>query len=182
MQGEFVDWSQLMRIGRETLEANDEFIFFIEDDVIIEKSSTCWLVAMIDAMHKDPKLSLLGSAIDKSDFIDPETLASELGRSLTEDEMAIIKAHSPERCQTFELGEELMSAHNVAGRLFCLRLSAMADDLANVDSRMDARLRSEGWKTAVSNSVRHRHMSLQNYYDYPGYYKDRNKHVEHLEH
>lgn len=182
MRNALVDWEQLRRIGHDSLDANDEFLFFIEDDVVIEKSDTCWLASMARVMHSDPKLAFLGSAIDKSDFIDPEALSKEVGRSLTKQEMAIIKAYSPERRQAFEPGQEIMSNHNVPGRLFCLRLSAATEDIVNVDSKMDSKLRSMGWKTAVTNTVVHRHMSLQNYYDYPAYYEKRNKHIENLDH
>lgn len=180
MTSDLVDWTAIMRIAMETLTVSDEFLFYIEDDVVIEKSCSCWIARMVELMRDEPKLALLGSAIDKSDFLDPEDLAADLKRPLNADELAKIKAHSPERMQSFKPGQRLFTAHNVPGRLFCLRVSAMTHDLPNTDIRIDKRLKAQGWATAVLTTVRHRHMSLLNYYDYPSYYIQRQRHIDNL--
>lgn len=180
LTNEFVDWPRLAHEVRASLHPLDEFLFFIESDVIIERDVTCWIAKMISAMRDDQKLAFIGAAIDKTDFIDPEALAAELGRPLTEPELSIIKARSPERDQRFASGQRLFTGHNVPGRFFGIRVAAISDHLPAGDAQMDAKLRAEGWTTGILRDVRHRHMSLQNYYDYPEYYGKRELHVSRL--
>lgn len=162
-------------IGRGLLE--DEFFFFIEDDVVIEPDSRCWIHKMLDAFRADDKLAMVGSAIDPSDFINPKELSAELGRKLTSAELRMIKANSPERKQHFENGQLPGERQNPAGRLRGFRRAAISYEVVNNDGLMNAALLRQGWRTTTLESVRHRHMSLQVFYDYPDYYERREAHV-----
>lgn len=175
--GPALDWEACVKAVREGLEPGDKYHFFIEDDVVIEPSDTCWMSQMVQALDQEPKLALVGSAIDKRDFIDPEALEAELGRALTAEERSAIKANSPERNQVIEPGQTFFQGHTVAGRFVGVRLEAITDDSPLIDARLDRALRDRGWITGILPSVRHRHMSLLNYYDYPVYYQHREEHL-----
>ena len=174
---ETVDYVKLLRSARALGLRDREFFFWIEDDVVIEPDSRCWIEKMRAAFRADDRLAMVGSAIDKSDFIDPEALREALGRDLTPEELAEIKAPSPERHQQFENGEMVGRTHGVAGRFMGLRSAAITDDIVNLDYLMNISLRKAGWTTRVLADVRHRHLSLQNYYDYPDYTARRDLHI-----
>ncbi len=176
--GPLVDWKAVERAVFAMLDPGEPFAFFLESDVVIETTDGCWLAEMAGALTAHPDLARVGSAIDKSDFIDPASLERDLGRPLTLAERQIIKAASPERHQSFAPGQTLFTGHNVAGRFFGMRIAAATRDLPRIDSLMDAVLRDRGWTTAILSTVRHRHLSLQNYYDYPEYAEKRERHVE----
>lgn len=178
--GEQLDWLGLIKVVQGMLGPQDEFAFLIEDDVVIEPTDECWMQAMVDAMRADPQLAMVGSVIDQSDFISPEALSQDLGRPLTEVEENVIKAGSPERLQRFDEQDALFSGHNVAGRLFGIRLAALSEETPLLDARTDRALRARGWKTASLTKVKHRHMSLLNYYDYPEYYTRREGYISNL--
>lgn len=174
----FVDLVKILRAATERGLRDREFFFWLEEDVVIERDDRCWIDKMLAAFRSDPRLAMVGSAIDKSDFIDPEALAAQLGRALTDEERAVIKAASPERQQEFRDGTMQGRIHNVAGRIQGLRTEAITEEVINVDARMDAALRQRGWTTRTLEEVRHRHLSLQNYYDYQDYYGRRDLHVQ----
>lgn len=174
---EYVDHLEILRMATERHLLDHDFVFWFEEDVVIESDERCWIEKMIAAFHEDTRLAMVGSAIDKTDFISPERLSAQMGRALTDEELAMIKASSPERLQRFENGEMVGRVHNVPGRFLGLRTAAITEDVINVDSRMDAAVRARGWTTRTLPTVRHRHMSLQNYYDYPDYYVRRDVHV-----
>lgn len=156
---------------------DDEFFFWMEDDVVIEPDSRCWIDKMLDAFRADDQLAMVGSAIDPSDFIHPEELSAELGRKLTSAELQMIKANSPERHQRFENGRLPGEHQNPAGRLRGFRRAAISLEVVNNDRLMNAALLKQGWHTTTLENVRHRHMSLRVFYDYPDYYERREAHL-----
>lgn len=170
------DWSAFAQTMCDSVEREDEFVFRLDDDVVIEPSETCWIGSMVAAMRADPKLAMVGSAIDKRDFIDPGALAVDLGRALTAEERQMIKSDSPERKQKFAPNQGLFTGHNVAGRFLGLRIAALAGGVPILDSLLDKALKERGWKTGTLAAIRHRHLSLVNYYDYRGHHKLRNEH------
>lgn len=162
------------RKASELLRADDDFAFVIEDDVVIEPEPTCWMSRMVREFRADETLAMIGSAVDKGDFIDPARLKAQLGRDLTPAERAAIKLGSPERRQTFAKSGVLSRGCNVAGRLIGLRVEAMlSTSIRMLDHALDENLREAGWGTGTLPTVRHRHLSLQNYYDYPAYAAER---------
>lgn len=174
---EHVDYPSILAAAMARGLGEKEFFYFLENDVVIEKADRCWIDRMQAAFRADPGLAMVGSAIDTSDFIDPEVLAAQMGRPLDEHELEVIKARSPERGQRFENGTMVGTVHNVPGRFLGLRTKAITEGVLNVDWLMDAALRQRGWKTRILHDVRHRHLSLLNYYDYFDYYQRRETHV-----
>ena len=174
---ETVAYVKLFRMASARGLRDGEVFFWLEDDVVIEADSRCWIAKMLAAFGADDRLAMAGSAIDKSDFIDPGALQAVLGRDLTAAELTVIKAASPERHQEFENGEMVGRTHGVAGRFMGLRSAAITEDVINLDYLMNRALHAAGWTTRVLPDVRHRHMSLQNYYDYPDYMVRRDRHM-----
>ena len=150
-----------------------DMFFFIENDVVIEEQDTCWMQRMKIKMDNDPTLAMLGSKIDKSDFIDPERLEKRLLRKLTPEEAEQIKLNSPERTMADIGPNSIESPFNPPGRLLALRTKAVRSHLGNVmqfsDGKMHQKFINNGWKTGIYGGVVHRHLSLQNYFDYSEY-------------
>lgn len=156
------------------LETVGEYFYSVESDVIIREEDTCWAARMRAVMQANPRLAMLGSAVDTSDFIDPEALEAHLGRAMNTEEKKQLKLTSPER--TMEpIGADEVSApwFNPPGRLLALRTDAMQAHVTkweeSSDYQMDLILKANGWETGIYGGVIHRHLSLCNYYDYPAY-------------
>lgn len=153
-----------------------EVFFYIESDVVIKRSKECWAEKMLSVMQSDPLMAMLGSMIDKSDFIDPKAIELRLNRNLTEGEKEYIKLSSPERNLKKVGPDNVVSPFNPPGRLLALRTKAVKEHLENVmqwnDHQMHHILRRNGWKTGIYGGVVHRHLSLCNYFDYPDYSMD----------
>jgi len=136
-----------------------EFFVFIESDV--EVLTDDWLGVMWRRMRQQPKLGMLGSAIDAGDFVDPafgRSIEPDMPQPQFED---MIKARSPER-----RAEPLP---NPPGRLLMLRTATLDTVAVNRDSIWARNMREAGWEVDVAAEVRHRHLSLLNFYDYPAY-------------
>ncbi|MEA3189142.1 MAG: hypothetical protein QOD99_2972, partial [Chthoniobacter sp.] len=114
----------LLRENRDLL---GEYFASIESDVMVLPQDPCWLTRFVGLMEKTPKLAMLGSFLDKSDFIEPET-ARRLAPNASAEQIAFLtKANSPER--TLESrGEDLVLLpathwpHNPPGRLLIRRV------------------------------------------------------------
>lgn len=150
-----------------------EIFFFVESDVVVQKETTCWAQRMMSVMARDPSLAMLGSKIDKSDFIVPAELEVRIKRALAPEEKQQMKLLSPERNMP-DIGPDSVAApFNPPGRLLALRTKAVRDHLGNVmqwrDVQMHHILRKNGWITGIYGGVVHRHLSLCNYFDYPEY-------------
>ena len=144
------------------------YFAFVESDVIIEQSPRCWVETMLEIMERNPKLAMLGSQIDKSDFVDPEKVSAELGQPIDGKLENILKARSPERRSYVGPGT-LGSPHSPAGRLQMLRSEAVAEVGFDADYALYRKLKDKGYDTLITGDVVHRHLSLLNYYDYPDY-------------
>ncbi|QGM44702.1 glycosyltransferase family 2 protein [Methylocystis heyeri] len=153
------------------LESWGPYFAYIESDVVVEDAEPCWLERMTSLMESNPRLGMLGSAIDKRDFLEPAAV-----EHLREDRdeahwRALIKADSPERGQDVSSaeGKPLFRPHNPAGRLLMLRSEAIKEVGVAQDSVLDRLMREAGYETAVATKVRHRHLSLVQLFDYPDY-------------
>ena len=157
----------------ERLEEVGEFFFSLESDVIIAPEETCWTQRMLGVMKSNRKLAMLGSMIDKSDFIDPDVLQARLGRGLTTNERKSLKLESPERTMADIGPYDVESPFNPPGRLLALRTDAVQTHLSkwehSSDHQMHIILKNNGWETGIYGGVVHRHLSLCNYFDYPQY-------------
>lgn len=150
-----------------------EVFYYLDADVIVLDSGRCWLEAMARVMDEKPRMAMLGSKIDKSDFVDQPALERRLGRALTGIERKQIKFRSPERNLPDIGPSEVASPFNPPGRLLALRTDPIHDLLGTVmrynDGRMHEILLQHGWETGIYGGVVHRHLSLCNYFDYPEY-------------
>ncbi len=144
---------------------------YVESDVVVEATTPCWLSRMTALMEANTALAMLGSAIDRADFVDPDGFAHLRGDMSESRWRASVKADSPERAQDTASanGATLFRPHSPAGRLLMLRTQAIAEVGLTSDSQLDRRLRQRGYDTAIAADVRHRHLSLMNLFDYPAY-------------
>ncbi len=153
-----------------------DVFFFVESDVVIQQEQTCWAQRMMDIMKGNPSIAMLGSQVDKSDFINPTHLEKRLQRKLTDEENMLIKLSSPERTMSNIGPDKIESPFNPPGRLLALRTKPLREHLGNVmrwrDGQMHNILRRHGWDTGIYGGVIHRHMSLCNYFDYHDYSMD----------
>jgi hypothetical protein len=149
----------------------DHFISYIESDVIVENGSPCWLEQMVSIMQANSNIAMLGSSIDKDDFVDPEQVRH---LRLDADDArwrARLKCDSPERLQVPQPDHhgDTFKPHNPAGRMLVLRTSAIREVGIAEDAALSAKLEAAGYETAIATRVRHRHLSLLHIYDYPTY-------------
>lgn len=154
------------------VDAEDEVIGYIESDVVIEAGPyPCWLARMETLLRADKGLAMLGSAIVKDDFVSLETARRLLPGADETVLRELIYAGDPEcRQDVAEAdGEPVFSPHNPAGRLLLLRSAALREFGPATDSDMHERLLELGWTSGISTEIRHRHLSLLNIFDYPGY-------------
>jgi len=150
-----------------------EVFFSVESDVVIREEPTCWAGRMLGVMARDPRLAMLGSAVDKTDFPALEPVEASLGRELSLGERKQLKLTSPERMMPQIGPDEVASPFNPPGRLLALRTAAIAAHVVSweqsTDIQMHRILRENGWTTGIYGGVIHRHLSLCNFFDYPAY-------------
>jgi hypothetical protein len=144
-----------------------EFFAFVECDVIVCDSEEGWLAPMVRLMQKDPQLWMLGSAIDKTDFVDPE-FAKTVDPELSGQEREfLIKAHSPKR-QPAQRSKELAEPHNPPMRLLLPRTELLKRVVIRSDYEIYLEVKRLGYKAKIATKVVRRHLSLPNLFDYPG--------------
>ena len=117
-----------------------------------------------------PRLAMLGSVIDKRDFVDLDA-ARRLEPQAGNDQLFdMIKWRSPERAQDPSVAPApIFSPHNPAGRLLMLRTKALIEVGAGTDGELHQKFIDAGYETGIATTVRHRHLSLLHIYDYPRY-------------
>ena len=159
------------RVGwmiRQHREGLGEFFGFVESDVIVLDSEEGWLSTMLRLMKANPKLYMLGSRALISDFVDRD-YAHKLEPEMSEEQLEfLIKAHSPER-QPIETQEELIEPHNPPGRLLLFRTDILSKVPIKGDYQIYASLKEIGLEAKIATAVKHRHLSLLNFYDYFDY-------------
>jgi hypothetical protein len=136
--------------------------FRIESDVEILTDK--WMDIMLEYFTED--YAFMGSAIDRSDFINPSTIKD------TKENRFLTKWTSGERKRKIE-GEGVLDMIP-AGRLTLNRTELLFPALANNkemynDTTFGKFIRKKGYKAGIVKEVRHRHLSLLNYYDYSDY-------------
>lgn len=148
-----------------------EYFVFIESDVAVFETEPCWLGRMAAHMEADPALGMLGSYIDGRDFVDADH-ARRIAPHLDEAQRdGLIKAHSPERGLPFAPppGEPIVDPFNPPGRLMMLRTRLFDSIQFGPDAILYQRTKAAGYRAGIATDVRHRHLSLLNFYDYPDY-------------
>jgi len=157
--------SKLFRRYRASL---GRYFGFVESDVMVEKADPCWLSRFVSLMDADPDLQMVGSYIDTSDFVDPD-FARELAPDLSEDQRSfLIKEHSPERFIP-RSDEPLIEPFNPPGRLVLLRTEMIDKIGLGRDCEIYKSIKNAGLKAGIATGVRHRHLSLLNFFDHPDY-------------
>ncbi|WOJ89496.1 glycosyltransferase [Methylocapsa polymorpha] len=147
-----------------------DYFACIESDVVIFDTTPCWLSQLCALMDENPRLALLGSYIDTSDFIDPETARNIAPQMPEERRAALIKAQSPERCLPVNPPNELIiEPFNPPGRLVMLRTQLLDIIPSGPDHFIYKAVKEAGLQAGISTKVRHRHLSLLNFFDYPEY-------------
>jgi GT2 family glycosyltransferase len=82
------DWDWVEPFFERELAGVGDVFFYMESDVVIAPAADCWVGRMLRVMERDPRLAMLGSRIDKSDFIDPAAVEARWRRPLTAGELA----------------------------------------------------------------------------------------------
>lgn len=145
-----------------------EFFGFVECDVVVRDSAEGWLAPMLRFLRADPDLWMLGSLIDKSDFVDPK-FARTVDAALTDEQVSfLVKAQSPER-QVVDASVSLVEPHNPPMRLLVLRTRLLEHVVIRSDFEIYNDVKRFGYKAKIATGVVHRHLSLLNLFDYPGY-------------
>jgi GT2 family glycosyltransferase len=145
------------------------YTVLIDGDVVVERAEPDWLTQMLLAMEADPRLGVLGSAIDRSDFVSPDWARARAG-SMPEAQVAqLIKAHSPERRPIPETAD-VVDPFPPAGRLLVIRTDVIDRvGLPIGNHRLCNAVREAGYRVGILPTVRHRHLSLLNFFDYQDY-------------
>lgn len=155
---------------------------YLESDCVILCESGCWLAEMKSVMDSQPKLAMLGSLIDPTDFVSEDKAIALTGGD-KESSNFLSKLHSPERAfiQDSPMEDEALgyipigkdsAISNPPGRLMMLRTSLMQQVGLKLDVKLARYFTEQGFSTGISAKVRHRHLSLMNIYDYWDYSAD----------
>ena len=146
-----------------------EYFAFVESDIVVEGGEPCWLQRLVEIMARRPRLGMLGSLIDTSDFIDPAAAARLQPEMDEKRRNAFIKGSSPERRIHEVPKQEVISPWNPAGRLLLVRTETLDRVAIDRDSKWHENMKREGYETGLATTVVHRHLSLLNFYDYIDY-------------
>jgi hypothetical protein len=164
----------------ERLPAIVPYFAHVETDVIVEGTEPCWLSRLAALMDANPRLAMLGAAIDERDFVSLDE-ARRVEPQADEDRLKnLIKFASPERGQDLfaAAGSPVISPYNPPGRILLVRTSALAEVGAADDGGLHAKFIEAGYETGIARTVRHRHLSLLHIYDHPQYdYDQRDAYV-----
>ena len=147
-----------------------DYMVIADADVTVDNGQPDWLSRMLSVMQVRPKLGLLGTVVDLSDFISPEQ-ARKIAPDMPDDIlMELIKAHSPERGQPVAGGADIINPYKPAGRLLLARTETLDKTGALIgNKRLCEAVKNAGYEVGITPKVEHRHLSLLNLYDYPGY-------------
>jgi hypothetical protein len=144
-----------------------EYFGFIESDVVALPTEPGWLEGFISLTRSNPKLAIVGSLVDRSDFVDP-TVAAKRFPQLDQVQLDfLIKSKSPERRLQDEYQELLIDSTPPPGRLLFLKKEFIDQVGILRDKLLYQAARNLGYAAGIATRVRHRHLSFQNIYDYP---------------
>ena len=147
------------------------FFVYIESDVAVFPSYPCWLGQFVGLMERHPSLAMLGSYVDGRDFIDPRHAAA-FAPDLDEGTRgSLIKHDSPERrLSMIPPKQEIIEPDfNPPGRFMALRTELLDAVTLDVDDALWRNVMNAGFSAGIATGVRHRHLSLLNFWDYSDY-------------
>ena len=140
---------------------------FIESDVLVPALRPSWLEQFLELTRADPTLAMLGSLVEKSDFVDPAWAAKRFPQLDAKQLDFLIKSKSPERQLQDSYAEPLIDPFNPPGRLLFLKTEFIRQVGVLRDKVMYEAAKRLGYRAAIATGVRHRHLSYQNIFDYP---------------
>ncbi|WP_428034259.1 glycosyltransferase [Amphritea sp.] len=149
-------------------EIGDYFVFIESDIEIMPIKESCWLSKFTEYMDLDEKLGIVGSRVYQDDFVS-KGFAKEIRPGIDESDLDfLIKSKAPMR-DCYDTSESLISPHNPPLRLLMLRKKVYEKIGFGRDTQIHFRTIKEGYKSAISTEVVHRHLSLLNIFDYYSY-------------
>jgi hypothetical protein len=152
----------------ETYEAElGDYFGYIESDVLVPISLPSWLEQFLELTRTDPSIAMLGSLVDKSDFVDPRWAAHHFPGLDAKQLDFLIKSKSPERRLQDSYEESLIDPFNPPGRLLFLKTKFIKQVGVLRDKMLYDAAKRLGYRAAIATGVRHRHLSYQNIFDYP---------------
>lgn len=140
---------------------------YIESDVLVPATRPSWLEQFQALTRADPQLAMVGSLVDKSDFVDPAWAGHNFPGLRPEQLEFLIKGKSPERQLKDHYEEALIDPFNPPGRLLFLKTEFVLKNGILRDRLMYEGAKRLGYKAGIATGVRHRHLSFQNLFDYP---------------
>jgi len=147
-----------------------EFFVYVESDTLVLESDPCWLSRFCELMDSHPRLGLLGSYIDSRDFIEPSLAAASAPELDPAHRAALIKENSFERrLPAVPPQSEIIDPFNPPGRLLAIRTRVLDTVGFGPDGLLYPQVKAAGWEAGIATGIRHRHLSLLNFYDYPEY-------------
>jgi hypothetical protein len=145
-----------------------EFFAFVESDIYVYDSEKGWLQTLLDHMRELPDLFLVGSLVDKSDFMELED-AKRRFPEIPDDQLEfLVRIKNPERLP-YDTKAPLIEPHNPPGRLLLFRTEMLNYVPIQTDGKMYASLKALRLSCLISTRVVHRHLSMLNIYDYWDY-------------
>lgn len=144
-----------------------DYFGFVESDVLVCPSRPSWLQQFLELTAADTSLAMLGSLVDKSDFVDPAWAAGRFPELSPQQLDFLIKSKSPERQLQDSYDEPLIDPFNPPGRLLFLKTEFIQKVGVLRDRLMYEAAKRLGYRAAIATHVRHRHLSYQNIFDYP---------------
>jgi hypothetical protein len=157
----------LMRVIESHGHGSGGYIAYIESDVVVLPEGGCWLKQFMDAVAADPAYTLLGSRVDKSDFVDPAWAATHYPGLPAERLESLIKGKSPERQLQDSYAEAIIDPFNPPGRLLYVKRAFIEAHGFLQDRLLYQACKQAGHKAGILTRLRHRHLSFQNLFDYP---------------
>ncbi len=146
------------------------FVVLADADVTVDAGDPDWLSRMVSVIRTRPKLGLLGTYVDLSDFVSAsraKQVAPDMPEALL---MELIKARSPERNQPDAGTADLVNPYDPAGRLLLARTETLNMTGALIgNKRLCEAAVKAGYDVGITPRVEHRHLSLLNLFDYPEY-------------
>ena len=147
-----------------------DYLVVIESDVAVFDTRPCWLTRMRKLMDANAKIGILGSYIDGRDFVDAmkaRQIAPDLDQYALD---GLIKAHSPERSLPLvPPSDVIIEPFNPPGRLAMIRKDIIDVIPFASDGVVYQMAKAAGIEAGIATQVRHRHLSLLNFFDYPDY-------------
>lgn len=164
---------------RERLRNAGPFHVYMESDAVLCERKGCWLAEMRRIMQQNPRIGMLGSLVETSDFVDPAT-ALRLAGGDADKARFLAKLESPERAfrgssdwadpeRDFFYTEPPCPIGNPPGRLLMFKTECVRDAGMALDGLLAETLRRRGMRPALTARVRHRHLSLLNIFDHADY-------------